>query len=363
MVNTTHIRIRCETCQIKIPRAQPKLFCTICNKLKHLACQKLTKADAYNLIHLKVLWTCKECIFDILPVGACSSVPSGTHKKCNKFKARCFSCNGYSYSIRNVRTCGHCMKQVHLKCFNNDLGCTKCCESMIPGFYAYSYELIGDPYYKNDKIFNPYDSNHFTQLIGEVLGGEEETDQIFKDASELLANCKYKQAEKMETPSNSELSIFSLNVSTLRSKIEAIRENILFYDCFDVLLFNETNCKLKKLPNGEYDTSDIELDGFHKPVTENPIRLTGKGGGLAIYINKRVCADRDDIKSIYPYSEPDNTSGEFQFIKIRNCKGSRKTVVLGNGYCSPSRKPQTFNFIFEKFLQKLTNKRYSNKIK
>ena len=141
-----------------------------------------------------------------------------------RFKARCFSCNGYLYSIRNVRTCDYCMKQVHLKCFNNDLGCTKCCESMIPGFHAYSYELIGDTYYNNNKMFNPYDGNHFTQLIGEVLGGEEEMNQIFQDVSELLVNCKYKQIGKMDIPSNTELSILSLNVCTLRNKIDIIRE-------------------------------------------------------------------------------------------------------------------------------------------
>ena len=167
----------------------------------------------------------------------------------------------------------------------------------------------------------------------------------------------------MEIPANYELSIFSLNVSTLRSKIDRLRENISLYDCFDVLLFNETNCKLKKLPNGEYDTTDIELDGFHKPVTQNPIRKSGKGGGLAIYVNKRVCSERDDIKQIFPYSEPENTSGEFLFIKIENCKHNRKTVIFGNVYRTPSMKPEKFNMIFDKILQKLTNKRYSNKIK
>ena len=255
------------------------------------------------------------------------------------------------------------MKQVHLKCYKNDLGCTKFCESMIPGFYAYTYELIGDPYYNNNSIFNPYDSNHFTQLIGEVLGGEEEINQIFTTASELLVNCKYKQVGKMDIPSNTELSIFSLNVCTLRSKIDIIRENISFYDCFDILLFNETNCIVKKLPNGEKDTSDIEIDGFHKPVTQNPIRKTGRGGGLAIYVNKRVCSDLDDVKPFCPYSEPDDTSGEFQFIKIKNCKENRRTIILGNVYRTPSTKPEKFNIIFDKILQKLTNKRYSNKIK
>ena len=116
MVNIPINRIKCETCQIKIPKAQPKLFCTICNKLKHLACQKLTKADAKNLIHLKIPWTCKECIFEILPVNACRSIPIRKKDQIAKFKVKCSSCNGYSYSIRNTRTCDYCEKQVHFKC-------------------------------------------------------------------------------------------------------------------------------------------------------------------------------------------------------------------------------------------------------
>ena len=103
------------------------------------------------------------------------------------------------------------------------------------------------------------------------------------------------------------------------------------------------------------------LQGFHEPFTQNPIRKSGKGGGLAIYVNKRVSADLDDIEPFSPYSEPEDTSGEFQFIKIKNCKGNRKTVILGNVYRSPSAKPDRFNTLFDKVLQKLTNKRYSNR--
>ena len=47
---------------------------------------------------------------------------------------------------------------------------------------------------------------------------------------------------------------------TLRNKIDIIRENISFYDCFDILIYNETNCIIEILSNGK---SDIELDGFH----------------------------------------------------------------------------------------------------
>ena len=65
------------------------------------------------------------------------------------------------------------------------------------------------------------------------------------------------------------------------------------------------------------------------------------------------------------YSEPGNKSGEFKFLKLRNCNGHRKTVILGNVYRSPaaSNKPEKFNNLFDKILQKLNTNRYSIKTK
>ena len=102
------------------------------------------------------------------------------------------------------------------------------------------------------------------------------------------------------------------------------------------------------LPNG---TDDLLLEGFHEPIVQDPIRESGKGGGLTIYVNKRVC-DEDDIDKFNPNPEPNNTCGEFQFIKIKNCKQSNKNVVIGNVYRSPNRNPEQFNSLFEIILQK-----------
>ena len=361
MVNLTIQRQKCETCNIKIPKAHLKLYCTICSKVKHLSCQKLTKADAKLLIYLNISWTCKECISDILPVNACSAPKRNKHANAtDKFKAKCSACTGFSYSIRNVRTCDYCDQKVHVKCWNNSLGCNKCCEAIIPGFHALSYELLGDPYLKNDKVYNPYSSTHLTQLIGEILENEESSNHTFSDAAEILVNCRYKQPSLVTSSNDFELSIFSLNIRTLLNKIEKLRDNIAFYEKFDVLLFNETNCIKSKLPNG---LNDITLAGFHDPVIQDPIRSTGKGGGLAIYINKRICSDEDNIQPFSPYDEPENTSGEFQFVKIKECKGHLKTVVIGNVYRSPSNRPDKFNKLYDIVLQKLSTNRYANKIK
>ena len=78
----------------------------------------------------------------------------------------------------------------------------------------------------------------------------------------------------------------------------------------------------------------------------------------------------DDVNEFVPYSEPDNKSGEFQFLKLRNCNGHRKTVILENVYRLPAasnihsfNRPEKFNNLFDKILQKLNTNRYSNKIK
>ena len=69
-------------------------------------------------------------------------------------------------------------------------------------------------------------------------------------------------------------------------------------------------------------------------------------------MNKDVC-DENNIVPFIPNPEPENISGEFQFLKIKNCKGSNKTHVIGNVYRSPCRNPQAFNTLFNAVLQKL----------
>ena len=114
MVSAPLNRIRCETCDVKIPKTHPKLRCTFCNELKHLACQKLSKSDANYLICMETQWICRECILEILPIGGCLSAKPDNDTINKKFKVKCFCCNGFSYSPRNVRTCEFCMNQVHL---------------------------------------------------------------------------------------------------------------------------------------------------------------------------------------------------------------------------------------------------------
>ena len=116
------------------------------------------------------------------------------------------------------------------------------------------------------------------------------------------------------TDFESEINIFSLNIRHLYDKINKLRDGIDHYQKFDVLCLNECNLKLEKLPNG---IEDISLEGFHEPILQPPARSSGRGGGLAIYVNKRICEEADIDSKFNPNPEPDNVNGEFQFIKIK----------------------------------------------
>ncbi len=135
---TTRNNKYCSKCTVRIPKHRPRLVCCICNTIKHLRCQSLSKNDALSIINLNTDWICKECVSEILPINACAD------NKRNTYKVRCHSCNGFSHSQNSTRVCCYCNFTVHEKCHNKSLGCIKCCVSMIPGYHATSYELNND---------------------------------------------------------------------------------------------------------------------------------------------------------------------------------------------------------------------------
>ena len=145
-----------------------------------------------------------------------------------------------------------------------------------------------------------------------------------------------KKSVKMST--STELKVFSLNVQSFGNKVEHFREEIETYNKYDILCLCETNIIRKNLPS---DLNSISLDGF-----QDPIRTSGRGGGLIIFVNKRVC-DSDQIEPLDPKLDPTDCSGEFQFFKIHKCKGFNSTKIIGNLYRSPSRSPENFVSMFD----------------
>ncbi len=324
----------CSTCSVRIPKNRPKLICSICNHIRHFRCQKLSKAEAQHIIDQGEAWICYECISGILPINACLSV---IKSNCGpKFRVQCGCCSGWSHSPNNTRICTWCCGTVHLKCYRYDLGCIKCCENLIPGYHVTSFELDENYSKINNLVYNPYDHTHFTSLIGSAIDNEELNNDYWNEISELLVNCKYKQQRHVRTPSHNELKILSLNIRSLPKNIVRLREEINTYNEYDIICFNETCCLLEKLANG---VNDILLDGFYEPLLQAPARKSGKGGGLAVYINKRVCEpDNFENFTVNLNSEDTDRSGEFQFIKIHNCKGFNKTKIIVNVYRSPANK-------------------------
>ena len=352
----------CPKCSKRIPKNRPKLYCTICEEIKHFSCQGLSKNDAEYIITARISWTCTDCISDILPIDACKK-PRGTDS--TKFKVKCNCCNGYSYSSTSIRVCSKCDGTVHLKCFKNELGCIKCCENLIPGYHVNLYELYDDFDRLNNSRYNPYTREHFTNLIGDAILNEEHHNSMWSEVSELLIRCKYQQEKHVKISSTSQLNVFSHNIRSLANNITKLRDNIEIYNKYDVLAFNETNLRFDKLPSGGIvfksqklpnGMSDILLDNFHEPFLQNP--NSQKGGGLAIYINKRV-AEGDKIEPFDPNPDPSNVNGEFQFIKIHECKGFKQTKIIANIYRSPSRKSDMFNTLLDSVLNKIN--RHSKK--
>ena len=349
-VNGHVVKKTCTTCNSKLLRHRPNLYCNYCNTVKHYLCQGLSKTEAQYILENTVHdWICRDCIVDILPVGACASTRTIKVPTTPRFKAKCQCCSGMSYNQKNIETCPWCDKLCCKKCSNNSLGCNNCCEQMMPGFRANCYELIGEFYYKNNAIFNPYSNQHNINLIGDQISREEENNALWNGISETLLNCNYKQPKNIKNVKHNELNIFSLNIRSLNKNITIIRDNIIEYQKYDLLTFNETCCNTDKLANG---LDDLLIEGFHPPIVQSPVRESDRGGGLATYVNTRVCSV-DDIKTIDLNFESPPTDGEFLFITINNCKNSKKSVIIGNVYRSPSRKRDKFNELLDCVLQKL----------
>ena len=105
----------------------------------------------------------------------------------------------------------------------------------------------------------------------------------------------------------------------------------------------ETNVIREKLAS---DLNSIMLDGFHEPFVQDPLRTSGKGGGLIIFIHKRVC-EFEQIEPLAVDIDPTDCSGEFQLLKLHKCKGFNNTKIIGNIYRSPSRSSDKFVNLFD----------------
>ena len=350
---TASSTIKCEKCKIRIPKHRPVLVCSICNSYKHYSCNSLSKNDAVNIInngHMRH-WTCIECITSILPINCTNNNTDSQHKRANTSANStdlnhkpdpCASCNKtISSKIGSKVKCPWCSRMCHRACVHNSLGCTSCCTNIIPGYYYHAHEMsLGCR--SNYRIFNPYDTGLLLNQMstGHCENEDDDDDPIYDYITQQLNNCTYTEPKNIKMPKIDELKIMSLNIRSLTKNIENLRENIDYYKNWDVICLNEINCDPTTLANG---LNDIQLEGFYSPITQKPFRASNKGGGLAVYINRRVCEEQD-FEILHTSSEENTDSplceSMFLQLKFRLSNGSFKKIIIGNFYRTPSCNPK-----------------------
>ena len=332
----------CQTCTKRVINYKIPLICTLCTKQTHYKCSKLSRKDVANLAHSQLLnfWICPCCKHDIFPFQSDRSsdptaavVTNHRNLSTKDTAANCHTCTnklGKLYS-----TCEYCSNYSHVKCFAGNLGCKRCASEIIPGFKCHSYELYPE---KNTLFFNPYSESSDANVIGPDFLDNPSENMIWTGISENLSNCKYRELSDITHSRSGELKILSLNIQSLSKNIVQIRDEIDHYSKFDIICFNETSCMLKNLPFGE---TELRLEGFNPPIIQEPCRMTGRGGGLAIYVNQGF-ADPTSVKTISELcSNEEVESGEHQVIEITR-SNNQKNIVICNMYRSPSKTPTKF---------------------
>lgn len=342
----------CKTCPKKIIKHKVSVQCCICQYTFHPKCARLTPTDVSNLnsAGLNKFWFCTSCRVDTFPsIGhdiqtSATTTPKNTGQqiKLNKSpRTSCHTCSKLG-NVPSLIKCNLCDNLSHARCSAGILGCKSCMQEIFPG-YSYKPEELMPNSTVNNAIFDPY-SAHIGLGMGFSNENFETDDFDWSAHSEMLNNCNYVPFNKVSNSRPSELKVLSLNIRSLYKNINEIRDRLEQFSKFDVVCFNETSCKPEDLPFGG---TELGLDNFHPPILQSPTRTSGRGGGLAIYINKTFCAD-SDLKVLNQLSEnSDVANGEHLFVEITR---KSKNIVIGNMYRSPSESPSTFVNILEQKL-------------
>ena len=173
VTNTLHLQymmstIKCEKCNVRVPKHRPFLFCTACKQLKHYKCNYLTRSEALAIMtsECSLDWACYDCRLEILPLE-CAVSPSSTQHTpsavINNSRPPCSACT--KQISKTPVSCSWCDNLCHKKCVKNSLGCTNCCNSIIPGYNYTTFELIGQSYFANT-VFNPFDMDLLINQVG-----------------------------------------------------------------------------------------------------------------------------------------------------------------------------------------------------
>jgi len=205
----------------------------------------------------------------------------------------------------------------------------------------------------NGRIFNPFDPEHAFNSIGEDTPPDSE---LLQALAQNRKKCKYTSLANL-TSTQGEFSVLSLNIRSLKSNFDKLKESDDLLNKFDAICLQETNID----PLSLFSPTYYDLEGFHSPLLQRPVRDSGKGGGLAIYLNKDKF-EHDSFDLIQSLCEHKSTeTGEFQFVEIKTGNKS-KNIIIGNFYRSPSHKPDIFCEYLNNLLESLSEQNKNKNI-
>ena len=324
-------RKACTACSKKVVVHKAAPICSVCSSRYHPKCVDLTPHDIKLLDQLNALstWICPHCSINIFPfLGTAEHFQNSEHQKRPNPTRTCTSiCKTCQKTGMKLVKCDLCDEKSHASCSAGELGCKSCLKSIYPGYDVNISTLFNC---KNTNIFNPFSPHSDINFIGSTDDEPDFEHLAWSKCSDLLDTCNYYELNNIQNSRKYELKVLSLNIRSLNDKICHLKENIEHYSKFDVLCFNETNCNPQNLP---FNGNELILENFHKPFIQSPARVSNKGGGLAIYVNKNLTAETScKIISDLSYNLDPNT-GEFLFVEI---KTKYKNVILCNMYRSPS---------------------------
>ena len=364
METTIHkAHYNCAACSRKLAKHKIYIKCVNCSHYYHPKCVELTPSDVKHIyaINGHNNWSCIHCNTMIFPFSGSSEFYDD--KSAKKLESRnkisqkisqeiCKTCHkpGTNSNMISCELCGH-KSHSHTRCSAGKLGCKDCLRDIFPGYVADPSALYN---FKNTAVFNPYSCHSDINFIGNANDESDYGHLAWSNFSNLLDTCDYYEFNDIKPSRNYELKVLSLNIRSLKDKIGKIRENIANYSKFDVLCFNETNCNPQNMP---FNGNELFLDNFHKPFLQSPARLSNRGGGLAIYVNKSLTSETNcKILPEMSYNA-DPMKGEFMFLEI---KTKYKKIIICNMYRSPSGDISSFMSELDMRLQSL--KSHKNKV-
>ena len=200
--NTPHTNFKhkstCHICTQRLLNYRDYLKCSICENYSHSKCNRIAKTESIHIIDNNILhnkWICITCT-----QSSSLSVPTTPDLNISSSCSSCLKPLGKHFSV-----CTFCDNNVHTRCNKLQLGCNTCNADIFPQ----ETNIFFDSDSINNLIFNPYDPDHPSNIIGDFEHISSNSD-LLHSLSQNLKNCKYTDLGKLKQK-NDELCLLSLN--------------------------------------------------------------------------------------------------------------------------------------------------------